>query len=526
MKMQLKLNAPGMTSLHKAGLAGLYMTLSAFDERKERVEGLTWALEPKQVTLEWDDGRIKPAFEQLVQRSFRVDKEGFIRLTGLEAGREPTPDQKHHLYTALLNSFLQFGPHRPTGSKRTLSYEVDDRVHWIKEFAPIKEFRHQDVAKDFLDGQGQFRPTVEAAGWLYPGGGQRHVAHAETRLRETTESALALMFASVGVIYYTIRSRARGRKARLAMLIPEVQDLELYAEIRRTFAAQGVLDLTASGASDAALRLLMRIKANQASNQFAAFSGGEFLCRVVTFGIVSWNEKQKSRTYARTVFSGWLTGLDNYRKAAAIFENRLQMSKEERDRRGNLVKPESYFVTTYSARELIADNIAQGRVWYHDITTYMSQRETREALLYERKEMNQMVEKASFEDESERTFIRVCHESWRRRLGKLGERARTENASFQSLVRKEAEKLRTSLARCKNAETLRETVVDFWSRAGVNEHLQGDGLLKLLPLFGEKNWRKSRDLALLALISYQPQNAEEAAALKAETTEEGDDEES
>lgn len=526
MKMQLKLNAPGMTSLHKAGLAGLYMTLSAFDERKERIDGLTWALEPKQVTLEWNDGKIRSAFEQLVQKSFQVDKEGFIRLAGLEAGTEPTPDQKHHLYTALLNSFLQFGPHRPTGSKRTLSYEIDNRVHWIKEFAPIKEFRHQDAAKDFLDGQGRFRPNVEAAGWLYPGGGQRHVAHAETRLRETTESALALMFAPVGVIYYTIRSRARGRKARLAMLIPELQDLELYAEIRRASAVQGLLGLTASGASDAALRLLTHIEANRAGNKLAAFSEGEYLCRVVTFGIVSWNEKQKSRTYARTVFSGRLAGLDNYHKAAAIFKNRWQMSKEERDRRGNLVKPESYFVTTYSARELIADNIAQGRVWYHDIAAYMSQREAREALLYERKEMNQMVENASFEDESERTFIRVCHESWRRRLGKLGARARAESANPQSLFRKEAEKLRTSLARCKNAETLRETVVDFWSRAGVNEHLQGDGLLKLLPLFGEKNWRKSRDLALLALISYQPQNAEEAAALKAGTAEEGDDEES
>lgn len=526
MKMQIKLNAPGMTSLHKAGLAGLYMTLSAFDERKERIDGLTWALEPKQVTLEWDDGKIGPAFEQLVRKSFWVDKEGFIRLAGLEAGGEPTPDQKHHLYTALLNSFLQHPQHKTMGKKHTLTYEVDDRVHWIKEFAPVQSFNHQQITGDFVDRQGQFRQWIEAAGWLYPGGGQRHVPYANTKLNESLEAALALLFAPVGVVFYTVKSRVKGRKARLVMLIPEVQDLEEYAEIRQSFAAQGTLALTASGTSDAALRLLIHIESSRAANQFAAFSGGQFLCRVVTFGTVDWSKQQKSRTYARTVFSSRLVGLDSYRKAAAVFKNRWQRSKEQRDRKGRPVKPESYFVTTYSARELIADNIAQGRAWYHDITTYMSQRETREALLYERKEMNQMVENASFEDESERTFIRVCHESWRKRLGKLGERARTENTNFQSLVRKEAEKLRTSLARCKNAETLRETVVDFWSRAGVNEHLQGDGLLKLLPLLGEKNWRKSRDLALLALISYQPQNAEEAAALKAGTAEEGDEEES
>ena len=133
-----------------------------------------------------------------------------------------------------------------------------------------------------------------------------------------------------------------------------------------------------------------------------------------------------------------------------------------------------------------------------------------------------MVEKADYETENESLFIKVCHESWRRRLGKLGTRARNENTSFQNLARKEAEKLRTSYARCKNAETLRETVVDFWSRGGSNELLQGDGLTRVLPLFSEKNWRKAKDLALLALVSYQLQTEEEKEALISETNSEGE----
>ena len=66
MKMQIRLNAPGMTSLHKAGLAGLYMTLSAFDERKKKIDGLTLELEPKNVKLEWDEGKSKSALERVV----------------------------------------------------------------------------------------------------------------------------------------------------------------------------------------------------------------------------------------------------------------------------------------------------------------------------------------------------------------------------------------------------------------------------------------------------------------------------
>jgi CRISPR-associated protein Cas8a1/Csx13 len=513
MKMTIKLNAPGMTSLHKAGLAGLYMTLRAFDETGVKIKGLDWQLESTGVVLSWQDEMTEAEFTALISRSFWRDDDGFVRLAGLEGQKPPTTEQKYYLYTALLNSFLQFGPHRPTGNKHALSYEVDNRFFWIKEFAPITKFRHQEAIKDFINTKGQFKRSVEAGGWLYPGGGQRHVAHTKTKLSEPTETALALMFAPVGVIYYMLRSHARGRKARLAILVPEIQDLELYADIRQAFAAQGVLDLTASSASDAALRMITSIEASRASNKFAEISGGSFICRIITFGIVSWNEKQKSRTYVRSVVSGQLSGLENYRKADAIFKNRWQLIQAKRDRKGNQIEPERYFVTTFCAREFIADNIAQGNTWYHDLATYMGTKESREQLLYERRELNEMVENASYDDESERTFIGVCHESWRRRLGKLGKRAATENTSFPSLVKKEAEKLRTSLARSKNAETLRETVVDFWARAGANEKLQGEGLINLLPLFNEKNWRKTRDLALLALISYKPQNLEEVEVM-------------
>lgn len=517
LEMTLKLAAAGMTSLHKAGLAGLYMTLRVFDETGQKVEGLEWQLGNKQVTLRWEPETIKTSFEQLIAKSFWLDDEGFIRLAGLEPMTTPTHGERHYLYTGLLNSFLQYGKHREKASERPLRYEVDDKVYWIKDFEPITKFRHQEVVTRhiFINKKGELNKHIEIPSWMYPGGGQRHAAHGDTIFTEPVESALALLYASVGVIYYMLKSRVKGRKARLAMLIPEVEGLNSYADMRRAIATQGVLEMTASGASDAALRLLINVEANRTSNEFSELGGSSFMCRVVTFGIVNWSEQQKSRTYTRSVVSGNLPGLENYRIAAALFKNRWQLIKEKRDRKGNVTEPERYFVTTYSAREFIADNIAQGKAWYNDLATYMNVKEAREQLLYERKEMHGMIEHAVFDDEIEHTFIRVCHESWRRRLGKLGERARRESTSFKALVRKDAEKLRTALARSKNADTLRETVVDFWARGGTNPHLQGDGLLKLLPLFDEKNWRKSRDLALLALISYQPQSPEEEEALVA-----------
>lgn len=522
MRMRIKLNAPGMTSLHKAGLAGLYMTLRAFDATDEKVKGLAWDLQPAEVTLDWqEEKKPRTAFEELINKSFWLDG-GFIRLKGLEISQQPNLDQKYQLYTALLNSFLQFGPHRLTESKRDLLVEVDDRTQWIRDFAPIKEFRHQFASSDFINDKGEFKKSIEAAGWLYPGAGQRHVMYAGTKLNETPELALALLFAPVGVIYYTIKSRAKGRKARLAMLIPEIPDLSSYAELRQAFAQKGVFELTASSASDAALRMITEIATNKAANSLATVFDGPIICRVITLGIVSWNEKQKSRTYSRAIVSAQLRDFDNYLKADAIFKNRWQRIAAKVDRKGHQSEPERSFVTTFSAREFIADNVASGKAWYQDIFSYLSNQETREQLLYERKELNEMVRTASFDEESERLFIEICHESWRRRLGKLGQRATSERTSFSALASKEAERLRSSLIRCKNAETLRETVVDFWSRAGANKSLRGADLTNLLRLFDESNWKKARDLALLSLISYQPQDEHEEAALSEISIDEGD----
>jgi CRISPR-associated protein Cas8a1/Csx13 len=516
-----------MTALHKAGLAGLYMTLRAFEEKEQAIEGLTWQLEPQRVLLRWTDETPKAAFEKLIKQSFRVDDKGFIRFTGLERERDMPFAQRHHLYKALLNSFLQYGKHREKSAKTTLNYEVgDDKIYWLKDFEPIKQFIHRkvvedkNIAKEWIDNNSLFRDEVEIIGWLYPGGSVRHVDSSfqkATTLREPFELALLLLFAPIGVIYYNINSKINGRKTRAALLLPNIRDLEVYAGVRQLIAAQGVLELTASSASDAVLRMLLTIETNSLSNEFAKLMRQDFLCRVVTFGIVPWNEKQKSRTSTRSIFSGSLLGFENYRLAAALFKNRWQQVSAKRN------EPAQYFVTTFCAREFIADNIASNQVWYHNIADCLTRKETREELFYERKELGRMVEEAEFDDDRERLFIKVCHESWRRRLGKLGERATRESANFSSLARKEAERLRASLARCKNADSLRETVVDFWSRGGGNELLQGHGLISLLPLFSERNWRKAKDLALLALVSYQPQSTEEADALKTESTAEGDE---
>jgi len=386
--MILKLNGPGMTSLHKAGLAGLYMTLKAFERNEIRIDELTWELHPDRIVLDWQGETPKAALQQLIERSFQIDHDGFFRFAGLDNGSPATMDQKHLLYIAMLNTFLQFGPHRPTASKRTLRIEVDERIMLVNGFGPIQRYRHQQAAEVFLDNNGRFLSEIEVAGWLYPGAGQRHVVHADSKFSEPVEQALCLLFAPVGCVFFQIVASTKGRKARAALVIPQILDLDMYAQLRLYIARRGVVALTASGASDAALRFLVMLRGATLGAEFAHLTGENMPCRVITFGIVAWNEKQKSRTMTRTVLPGSIKGMDNYALADAIFKNDWQRVKEKRDRHGNVTEPEHHFIKTSVARELIADNIAHGGQWYDGFADSMANKETRTRLIYERKELS------------------------------------------------------------------------------------------------------------------------------------------
>lgn len=132
----------------------------------------------------------------------------------------------------------------------------------------------------------------------------------------------------------------------------------------------------------------------------------------------------------------------------------------------------------------------------------------------------------AFPEGPERTFVMACHEAWRRRLGQLGERARREGASFPDLTRREFERLRVGFSRCKNASSLRGAVSDFWSRAGSPLPPLQNNWTDALSLLDEKNWKKAKDLALLALASYKPASKEEEAALASSESADTKEEES
>ncbi len=494
--LMLRLNDPGLSALHRAGLAGLWMTLDALAEEKRlgREKGLKWPdwvefppkLDPYGLELRWE-GTPRQLLDWLLPAAFGVGDFDMIDFAGLRpAGLSPAA--RAVIHQGVLGTFLQHGKTRGT-LKASLARPIplDEGVLLLK-YVGLDWYSHQKAAGAFCDDEGGWAESVQLAGWLAPGGVVRHVAYtSDTALEEPPQRALLLLFAPVGCFYFNLRSTIRSQKARFALVIPEINDLEEYAERRRGVCREDLLEFTASGTGDAALRLALLLQSRKYSREVSCER-----CQVITLGTVPWASQQKTRTAAMPVDLRGQKKLETYQRLKEPLRPRVVPGKS--------ADGEGSFIKTSVALELFGENLAAGRVWYEGFAGLMNKAELYQVLKYEREGLNKVIKTAKLE-RGERVVVEACHQALRRRYGMIKDRAKHEGADIEALFNRENERLRVGLARCKNATSLRQELTDFWSRAGQLKALQDDWDA-VLPMFDE-HWAHARDLALLALASYK-----------------------
>jgi CRISPR-associated protein Cas8a1/Csx13 len=504
-RVEINLSDPGMTALHRVGLAGLWMTLDAIASENGRAKknledaGGRWTLSNKGIVLEWHGSR-KKFFDALVGESFKVDKNGFVWFTALgEPSRNP--EASALLNECLLNTFLQHGNTRkadkagkPGGN---VVVNIDDKEEPI-EYRRITQYAHRKI--EITDTEDSY----QLAGWAYPGGAVRHEAFKrETGLREPLARYLPLVYASVGALYFIIKKRGERLNAQYALVIPAVADLGEYASLRKNYAKSKRNDLTVSGPGEAAVRVLAEM---QAAKMLRGV--GITACRVMAFGKLSWNKQQKVRVGVFDVHENRLGDLRVYR----LCHEHLKPRRVESGATG-----EQYWDYP-QVPELVARNILDGREWWRGFSDFVSDRGVGDHVfgvsknaLYpgERKGLAKMVNSQNSQlADAERIFVEACQEAWRRKLGMIGERARQENRDFNDLVRKEFLLKRLAFSKCKNAQSLREAVTSFWAEAGSPISSLQAGWKDVITLL-DSDWRAARDLVLLALASYSsPEKAD------------------
>ena len=515
----VSLSNPGMSALHRAGLAGLWMSLESIESDPEmatalRETGAEWQRTETGVVIQ-PGPNWKKFLELLVGFSFRLTDDG--RLWFLALGHpDEHQDRGVMLQDALLQTFEQHG--RTRGAEKGVTgaavVSIEDE-QLLLPYRRLSWYSHMKRA-DALDLTG----LTTVNGWLLPGATQRHIAFGETSLRERPALALALWFAPVGSLYLKINRRTAGVRPQFCLAVPAFSSLSAYADARRYFLHRPVNEFVAAGTAEAAARVLATLAAANLLE-----GTGLARCDVVSFGVVPWNSQQKTRV---DVFEVQADGRQLRALGAAIALHPAVRTIRDLPA-ANAAKGVGATADANATRvewrvspvlDLVTRNVVAGKPWWRgfgDLSADKDQRtqfEVYEFSLWRATRNTQggirgMVKQPGNFATDEEIFVSACHEAWHRTLGRLGQRERECGEPFRDLVRRERERYRVGLTHCKNAAVLRATVTDFWSRAGGSLPPLQTGWREVLPLFSNSRWEEARDLALLALASYEGAHGDE-----------------
>ena len=488
-KIELSLSDPGMTMLHRAGVAGLYMTLKALAKHyptiKSRQGNFKWVLTKNSISLDWA-GVDYSALDWLFSESFQISSDGLISLAGLQT---QTLETQLITHIGISNTFLQHTSVLKFDGQVSQSLTLDG-LEVVVDYKKARYYIYQDYAQKLCDKKGQLlTKQIGIKGWLYPGATVKHEAFARTQFKETLERVIALLFAPVACLYFiNPKSHLHETKTQYFLVIPDIIDLKLFSKQRQKLNSWNYQQFNISGFSDAGLRFLTNQKAMNLAqaNNFRC-------CKVITFGITKWTGFQKVRKGVEMINISDLV-IQNYQLCARYFNNRVVQGKD-----GN-------FIAASIIRELITENLARGLLWWHNFALAVRNKDLYRLVSYEREGLQEMVNNADWDEEAQKLFVKACHKALSQIYGKI-----YDSGGEYIQIQRENERIRSGLIRCQNSEDFRHFMTaSFWSKAG-NVSLLADYWEELMPLTtNPDNWKLARDLALLSLVSYKSQTQKPA----------------
>ncbi|MEH2395561.1 MAG: type I-MYXAN CRISPR-associated Cas8a1/Cmx1 [Nostoc sp.] len=493
-KIQLNLGDPSITWIHRAGIAGLWMTLKQLEKLypipAERPGNLTWLLTPRSISLEWQ-GQDFLVLDWLLKQSFQINEEGLISLTGLNT-HSINIETQINIHLGITGTFLQHNQIFKFDGGKSWSLIVDG-VELDVKYKKAVSYAHQHFAKQLCDKQGQlFEQSISVAGWLYPGSVVRHVAFTkETKFEEKPELAFALLYAPVACHYFVLRSHTKLENTQYVLVIPEVVDLEIYAQEYWNLRNLDYKNFHISSLGDAALKFLTYEKIIELATPDPVKR-----CQVMLFGTVIWSKQQKTRIEIAVVEATEI--IDFIYKLSRIYFPEYQIIKYKNK---NLIISNMF-------RGTIADNLVKGFPWWANLYTIFKNKSLLKLITNDG--VYKMIQNSEWNLESQKLFIKACHEALKKIYAKIY--GRTNEGQYAQIERENI-RILSQLRRCTNAENFRKFIAEFWGRAGqlsiLEKHWE-----ELLPLTsGIMDWKVARDLTFIALASYPKSNMVEKKIL-------------
>src|SRR5579864_3207703 len=272
--LTMRLYAPGMSALHRAGLGGLACTLKAIERQHKAgrlresklpapfIDGQPpWTIDEQTVTLRFG----RPAYageylKKLFTFAFAIrTQDGLISLPGGQDESEPSAAILADLQAGLTLTFLQHGRVRALAKEITTAShnpEGDGTTAVVVEYRKCSGFKHQKGWEALVDKDGVLvTGTIIVDGPISPGTVVRHVAFTgDTSVEDPPERMLPLYFALVGCLSLPVN------RGVAALLIPDVTDLTEFVLDRPAMSPTTATDCQIANAADAAFRAQVRIR--------------------------------------------------------------------------------------------------------------------------------------------------------------------------------------------------------------------------------------------------------------------------
>ena len=163
-ELRIGLFDPGMSHLHRVGLAGLYMTLQYFNNSGKSIKESDWELHNDMIVLKWqcEDNLF---FEGLFSASFGSDSRGLIDFAAHR--RLPMGEMERvFLNEALLMTYLQHNKQNkiPKGSTRNINIDFVDKTVSLTYKPFVKSYEHAQADKHITNKKGQLNKNIQKIG--------------------------------------------------------------------------------------------------------------------------------------------------------------------------------------------------------------------------------------------------------------------------------------------------------------------------------------------------------------------------
>lgn len=479
-KLLLSIFDPNTLLPHRAGIAGLALALSAIDPTDAPLQ---WEVTEDAVKLSWEGSDLE-AIQWLLSQTYR-SKKGYLEVPALKLD-----EQGRYIFTeGVMSTFLQHSKQRTREKQAvTLTFLVEDDKPEIRiDYRPVVDCYYTRDFKDAFTSKGAFKTEIPLKGHHLPGLVECFVNGAYI---ESPTGFLSLLFLPLACGYYQLPGY------RSALVVPEVRNLKEWVNLRQRLPGRTYRSFRASSAGESALSFLLREKLVEDVQPFRVN-----YCEVYQLGKQPWdgNQSYLKQAVHRVQVSDQVLGL--YEIASRLLPPRVKLKQDD----------EGTWLAESKVLAWISDNLIANKVWYSGFFEF------RKATTIYPEDRKGLVVMTEHLNADEKVLFDAVQGAFSAFLRNQIQQAQKQGRPLD--YGQVADKVIYRLQRPSTQQEFAKALVDFLSQFR-SKAARAAGPQIFWWIHQESNWRKARDLALLAIATYKGKTKEEETVLEQELVEE------